>query len=640
MTDDSAVAEHARGELLRAAECAVEPIHLPGRIQSHGILLGIDVISSVINVASANAREWLGRPLTELGSPTLEWCVASGSHVDPVRVELLGSAWDAIVHHVADRAIVELEPAVASMEFARTSVVGAIQRLGRLTEVAAVRAETVEEIRRVTGFDHVMLYHFHDDGHGEVVAEARADDVTPYLGLHFPASDIPAQARRLYLTKVSRAIVDTEDAGTPLLTLDPAEPPLDLSLGELRAVSPHHLQYMRNMGQASTVSLSLISEGRLIGMVTCAHREQRRIPVLLRRALEVLAGQLTLQLVSLQAIERLSRAIAVREARTALLAPLAASGDVLDTLLTGRTTILDLVPADAAIAQLDGVTRARGDLGATDPADVVAEIAGAALATDSLAATHPALAAALPGFAGLLAVPLADNRGTLVLLRREAGRVVRWLGDLGDANRDTALSPRRSFAEWKQSVSDTAQPWGELVDEAADLGRELDDVLFRREEVRRAELADIDPLTGLRNRRFLDERLETPATGALLFLDLDDFKSINDRHGHEVGDEVLLTVAQRIRDTCRAGDEPVRLGGDEFVVLCADVDEHEALAIAERLITAIGRPIRSAIAGRLTVTASCGVVEVRSALTGGQLLEAADAAMYRAKRDGRNRASR
>src|SRR5690606_6418130 len=118
-------------------------------------------------------------------------------------------------------------------------------------------------------------------------------------GLHFPSSDIPPQARRLYLSKVSRQIVDARDPGIPLVSLAGDPRSIDLSLAELRSVSPYHLEYMRNMGQAATVSLSLVDQGRLIGMITCAHREPRRLPVLLRRSLEVLATQISLQLGSM-----------------------------------------------------------------------------------------------------------------------------------------------------------------------------------------------------------------------------------------------------------------------------------------------------------------------------------------------------
>lgn len=648
MPDDAALDFHEASERQRLAECSVEAIRTPGRIQSHGILLGVDAISGTVTVASENAGSLLGRHVSDLGSPTVEWAVASGAHIDPVHVELAGRAYDAITHALGDRAIIELEPADTSLEYARTSVVGAIQRLSQHAEVDEIRRRTVETVREITGYDRVMMYHFHEDGHGEVVAEASEPGMEPYEGLHFPASDIPAQARELYLTKLSRAIVSTTDPGTPLLALERETGAvevsgLDLSQAELRAVSPHHLQYMRNMGQATTVSLSMISDGRLIGMITCAHRTERRMPILLRRALEVLATQVTLQLVALQSIQRLSRTLLMRERRTALLAPLTASGDVLTTLLDGRETVRGLISAEGVLARVGGVVRAAGDVPAGDRIAIVDAVGDRAFATDALATTHPELAALLPGFAGLLVVPLGDG-DRLLFLRREAAQVVRWLGDLGAGNRADPLSPRRSFSEWQQSVSGTSLPWGEAEADAAELGRELRDVLARRANARLAELALIDPLTGLHNRRHLLDQLELAVAdggrNALLFVDLDRFKKVNDGYGHEFGDVVLTTIARRLRDDSRPDDVVARLGGDEFVLLCRDAGLEEATAIAQRLLAAVAEPVETEGRPTVTVTGSFGIAAIDPGRSAAENLDRADAAMYRAKDGGRNRAAR
>ena len=299
-------------ERQRLEECVKEPIRTPGRIQSHGILLVVDTASFEIVVASENASEWLGHSVAELGSPSLEWIVASEPHGDPVRVELNGHRFDAVTHALDARVVVELEPVDDGPQLPTPSVVGAIRALGAIGDPDALRQAAAEEIKRITQFDRVMVYRFFPDGHGEVAGEAAEPDMESYRGLRFPASDIPQQARSLYVTKLSRAIVSTTDQGTPLLASDPGAAALDLGHAELRAVSPHHLEFMRNMGQASTVSFSLIGDGRLVGMITCAHRTERRMPILLRRALEVLTTQVTLQLESLESIARLRRDLSIR----------------------------------------------------------------------------------------------------------------------------------------------------------------------------------------------------------------------------------------------------------------------------------------------------------------------------------------
>ena len=627
-------------ERRRLEECVTEPIRTPGRIQSHGILLVVDTASFEIVVASENASEWLGHSVAELGSPSLEWIVASEPHGDPVRVELNGHRFDAVTHALDARVVVELEPVDDGPKLPTPSVVGAIRALGAIGDPDALRQAAAEEIKRITQFDRVMVYRFFPDGHGEVAGEAAEPDMESYRGLRFPASDIPQQARSLYVTKLSRAIVSTTDQGTPLLASDPGEAALDLGHAELRAVSPHHLEFMRNMGQASTVSFSLIGDGRLIGMITCAHRSERRMPILLRRALEVLTTQVTLQLESLESIARLRHDLSIRERRANLLSDVFAADEVLQGLAEQGDELLEMVGADGALLLLGGVSRSIGTVPDGDRSVLLAAVGTEYLCTDELEHTHAGLAALLPGFAGLLVVPAAD--GALVFFRREVTQVIRWLGDQSAGNRDTPLSPRRSFSEWRQSVRGTSLPWGSTAEEARDLGHELTRVIDRRAETRLARLALVDHVTGLRNRRAFEQHLDRGVAegheGAVLFIDLDGFKEINDGHGHETGDTVLRTVADRLTAASRDTDVIARLAGDEFVVLSPGTPTAGAEVLAARLIDAIAAPIETP-AGVVGVTASCGVVDLLSGRRPKQVLDAADAAMYRAKKAGRNRVS-
>lgn len=636
-------------ELRRLEECAKEPIRTPGSIQSHGTLLGVDAATATVVVASEDAAAWLGRPIADAGHAALEYAARTGNAVDPVRVEWNGAPADAVVHRVGDLAIVELEPVIEGVEYVRTGVVGAIQQLSMITNVEELRREAAVALRRLTGFDRVMIYTFHDDGHGEVVADERAADLEPYLGLHFPSSDIPPQARRLYVTKQCRAIVNTSDPGLPLVAL-PGTPyaddvrTLDLSHAELRSVSPYHLQYMRTMGQASTISFSLVERGRLVGMITCAHRTVKRLPVLLRRSLEVLATQIGMQLTSIGEIERLRHTVAVRERRAALLAPLYASDDIPSALLDGPRTVLDLVPAAGVAVRLDDETRTTGTVPPLPVIDrLLALLAGAPFVSECLEQDRPDLADLLPGVAGLLVVPLDAEGDTLVFFRGEVAREIAWLGDPGMTNRPDQLSPRTSFSAWRQSVRGRSEPWGPVAAEATDLARDLEAAIQRRAESRLAELAMRDALTGLFNRRYLVERLATPGPvgpdgKALLFVDLDDFKRINDEHGHDIGDGVILEAARRLLAHSRAHDVVVRFGGDEFVVILDGIAGADIPAIAQRVVTALAVPM---VVGThiVAITASCGIVVAEPGSSREGLLEAADAAMYRAKRAGRNQVS-
>ncbi|WP_426322128.1 diguanylate cyclase domain-containing protein [Microbacterium sp. E-13] len=630
-------------ELLRLEQCSAEPIRTIGRIQSHGVLFGIDETTGVVVVASENAEQWLGRDLREAGSEVLTWAIGHGAALDPVRGEFEGAVYDVIAHRGTSPLLLELEPAVPGMDYVRTGVVSAIQRLAGISDPGELRRTAAREIKDITGYDRVMCYQFHDDGHGQVVADEREPDMEPYFGLHFPASDIPAQARALYIEKRSRVIASTDDPGLALQTLLPEEAPVDLGVTELRAVSPHHLEFMRNMGQASTVSFGIVVDDRLVGMFTCAHRTPRRLPVLLRRALEVMATQVATQLAAAEQIRRLRRQLEARERRIALIAPIYGRTDAGAVLMGGERTVLDAVPADGALLRIGGELHTVGVVPAPDRLfAVVDELGPGRHVSEALPLERPELAVEIPGVTGLLVVPVGAEGDALVFVRSEVSRTVDWLGDQRPGNRDSPLSPRRSFSAWRESVTGRSLPWGEHAQDAFDLGDEIRAAIAARTQAELAELALRDALTGLHNRRFLYDRLdELVGSGkpvAVVFFDLDGFKLVNDSHGHEMGDAVLATIGRRLSGAARSSDVVVRLGGDEFVIVCVDAGPEEAAVIASRALAAITEPIVVRDA-EVRVHGSAGIVAAERGIAPAELLDAADAAMYRAKRDGGGRVS-
>jgi diguanylate cyclase (GGDEF)-like protein len=366
--------------------------------------------------------------------------------------------------------------------------------------------------------------------------------------------------------------------------------------------------------------------------------------VLLRRALEVLATQIGTQLSAAQQIRGLRRQLEARERRVAIVAPLYGRADLATALLSGTRTVLDVIPADGVLLQYGDAVHT---LGVVPPPsvllDVVDELAAGRFVWEALPVEHPELAVEIPGVAGLLVVPLGPEGDRLVFVRGEVARDIEWLGDQGMGNRDTALSPRRSFSAWRESVTGQSLPWGEHAEDAFDLGEEIRAALVARSQAELAELALRDALTGLHNRRFLDDRLDALLASArpslaVIFFDLDDFKAVNDTRGHEVGDAVLAAVGKRLARVARASDMVVRLGGDEFVIVCVGATEADAHQVAARAVAAVAAPIAVEDAV-VTITLSAGVVAAKGPTTAADLLAAADAAMYRSKHAGGGRAS-
>ena len=633
-------------ERARLEECSSEPIRTPGSIQPHGVLFGFDRETRRVVVVSENSEQFvgltpqaiLGQTAEELmGDEAIPGLVLAAEGANPRDIEIGGRAYDAIVHRDGPMTFVELEPHLPEFNDrdSASATYAAANRLSHYSDRAVLLEQITQEYARLTGFDRVMVYHFHDDGHGEVVSETRVEGMEPYLGLHFPASDIPVQARALYLTKLSRAIVSTVTPPVPLLST--VGPDVDLTHAELRAVSPFHLQFMRNMGQASTVSFSLIYGERLIGMITCASNTEKRVPFLVRRNLEMLANQVALQLGALTDITQLQRRVRIQELRVSLLSKIVASDDIAGALLDGDFTVSDVIAADAVAVRLSGEVSRTDNAPDLEALHALEADTGLGFHSSFLLADRPDLAAAFPGFAGLLVVKLGDDGDYLAFFRREVIQTIDWLGDLAEQNRAETLSPRLSFSAWRQSVTEQSLPWDEAVTAASVIASDVSSALARREESRLATLAMLDPLTGLDNRRalttHLDRRQGSSGEVALLFIDLDNFKAVNDTFGHEAGDEVIIETARRLVETTRSDDRVVRLGGDEFVVMCENSSRAEAEKLALRITEAARQPIGDA---EYAITASVGIVTMASNSATSEMLEQADAAMYRAKQNGRN----
>jgi chemotaxis family two-component system sensor kinase Cph1 len=652
----------------RLNECAREPIHAPGAIQPHGALLVIDPHSMEIVQASANTGVLLGRAAGSLLGQRLD--VLTGSEAvaklraviaagvddapNPTAITVTGRAFDVILHEADGLVVAEFEPAGERGEADLLALLHqAVKRLSMAKSVSNARAAAAREIRLLTGYDHVMVYHFHPDGHGEVVAEEHAEGITPYLGLHFPASDIPAQARRLYLKKLSRVIASSDYEGAALVPeLNPRTGhPTDLSLAELRSVSPHHLQFMRNMGQGASMSLSLVHGGQLIGMITCSHREPLYLPYIGRRVCEILALRLMSQLSAVSENCRLTDQLQKQRLRSSLVQQMVAADNVAAALVRGDANVLDLLAADGATACIDGM---RVSAGQTPPEENIEAMVNLwrstardqQLVSESLSSDRPELATLLPGTEGLALFDLGSGGDYLVWFRNGILKSVNWLGEQSPANRNTPLSPRNSFRMWSQSVVGQADPWDPVaIAEARELRRDIDRVLLNRVQARLAHQGLHDALTGLPNRRLFTERLgqalERRTQGvpaSVLFIDLDRFKLVNDSFGHEVGDALILEAAERISGSTRSSDTVCRFGGDEFLVLCENTDAATAESIAERIVEAFREPVR--IDGvELRITVSVGITAAQEHHRPTDLLREADSAMYLSKNEGRNRSS-
>ncbi len=483
--------------------CADEPIAVPGAIQPHGALLAVTEPDLAVVVASAGASalfgaEVAGRTLADLLDPADLDRLRAGltgdlTELDQLRLQLPGGPVDLVAHRADGLLVTEWEPLAGAAEAGpawHRRLPSVLQRLSDTTGLEQLTDVLARDVRAVTGFDRVMVYRFDRDWNGEVVAEDRRRDLEPFLGLWYPAADIPAQARALYATNWMRLIPDARYTPVPLepATVPGTGRPLDLSGAVLRSVSPVHLEYLANMGVIASMSVSLIDRGRLWGLIACHHYSGPRRPSHADRvAAEFLGRTASLLLHTAAAAGDQDDVVGVAQRSADLVAAVGRAGRTPLPALTeddgtGRPTVLDLLPAAGAAVRLDGRLRL---LGETPPAERVGPLVAALLAagtpvTDALPRVLPAAADLAGTASGVLAVGL-DGGDFLAWFRPETPREVTWGGNPNktEVTASGRLSPRQSFEAWTEVVRGTARPWREhevaaaraLADQVAVVGR-------------------------------------------------------------------------------------------------------------------------------------------------------------------------
>lgn len=494
--------------------CDREPIHIPGAIQPHGVLLALDTDLRVrtvsVNCASllgVTPEEAIGRHLSELVGPEVVANVvdrdATGVPGPPMEVAEVDM--DVRVHRSGDRMIVELETLTSSDRTALTyqTARGAMARLGGTRTVAELAGNLAHEVRALTGFDRVMVYRFDAEWNGEVIAEVRRDDLNPFLGLHYPATDIPAQARRLYTVNWIRLIADIGYTPVPLHPVfDPGSgEPLDLSFSTLRSVSPIHVEYLSNMGVTASMSVSIVVDGKLWGLVACHHYSGPHRPSQDARAAAEFLGQVASQVVvERERSDAREAALATQATVTGMMARVSATNEPPLQALMDDPDLLTLLDAQGAALSYDGILTTRGTV---PPAAIMNRIAtelesplSYATSTDHVADVLPDLDPAdLPEAAGVLRIGSAPDRW-LLWFRPEQERYVDWGGDptnkllAATEGPEVRLSPRKSFEKWRQVVRGRSLPWTAWQVEAADtLGKHMIGVLLSRsrEQIAMAE---------------------------------------------------------------------------------------------------------------------------------------------------------
>jgi light-regulated signal transduction histidine kinase (bacteriophytochrome)/CheY-like chemotaxis protein len=499
-------------ELIDLSDCDREPIHQLGAIQPFGFLLAITpdwrialASENVIAFLGVAADEIIGLPLQALVAQHAfqAFCQSAARLRETATVErLLGlhvlvdveRRFDCALHLSGGHVVLEVEPSDEKREIEGATLIRSVMgRLGETHDFPEFLQGAVRDVKAVTGFDRVMIYRFERDGSGEVVAEAANPGIGSFLHHRFPASDIPQQARLLYLRVPFRIIADVHAEPVPITPLRDGAP-LDLSLSILRSVSPIHIEYLKNMGVSASLSISIVVDGKLWGLFACHHFSPCR-PAFEKRSLAELIGRLFS--IELEARERRMIANYNRASRGAvdrLLAAVASDASLLRQPQWILETVRALIPCDGAAAQIDGVPACWGrtppNAGLQSIFRRLNEITeGRIFATDCILDICSEAESYAAYAAGLLAIPISRQAGNyVVLFRQEKVRTVIWGGDPSKpphiAPHVARLAPRASFEAWREQVRLRSEPFTDAELEVAETLRvSLIEIVLRLADV-------------------------------------------------------------------------------------------------------------------------------------------------------------
>ena len=497
--------------------CAAEPIHIIGRIQSFGYLFSVSS-EWIVNHVSANCDELFGRPAQDLvGMPAGQLIADEALHDIRSRLQMLGAPdsvdrifgvdlagsgqlYDLAAHASGRSFIIEVEPASKGRRQDYVAYVRPmVDRMRNLESVVDLCKLAARQLRGLTGFDRVMVYRFEHDGAGEVIAESKSASIDGFLGMHFPASDIPAQARRLYARNILRIITDVDDPTVPIMpALDPNGDPLDLSMSGLRAVSPIHIEYLRNMGVKASMSVSIMREGQLWGLMACHHYEPLRLDYAVRTACELFGEFMSFLL----------EQTALRQANIQKNAAIRLHDEIMSRMRPGTSMIQAFegfsesigkaIEFDSIAGWIGGELVGHGHLPSKEQFARLARFLNTTGAnrvwhTDNLAQVYPPAAEFGADCAGLMSLPVSRApRDYIVLFRKTQELSVNWAGNphkpVEFGPNGARLTPRKSFELWKEHRQGFSIPWtGEEVAIADSLRITLLEVVLRMNDAAQHE---------------------------------------------------------------------------------------------------------------------------------------------------------
>lgn len=505
---------------INLASLEQEAMKLSGHIQPYGVLFVLEepdlkilqVSNNTYTVFGISPEKMLNKKLEEILDSFQVERLKSGlasddnfEFLNPTKVWARKNGdeyllFDSVFHRNKDGLLIlELEPAISQenipflsfYHLARASI-NQLQKSSNLRDFCQI---IVEEVRKVTGFDRVMLYKFDEDGHGAVIAEEKLESMEPYLGLHFPESDIPKPARNFFSSNWIRIIPDSKAERVAIFPENNPinERPLDLTFSILRSASPCHVEYLDNMGVGASLTISLIKDQKLWGIIACHHQTPKYVSYELRKACEFLGRVVFAEISTKEETEDYDYRMKLTYIQSALIDYMSQEENFIDGLVKHRPNLLELASAQGAAVCFGGNCTVIGETPKEEDINFLVQwlknnVTEEVFYTDSLSSIYPDAERFKNVASGLLAIPISKNNYVL-WFRPEVIQTVNWGGDpnqafeLHETEEGLLLSPRKSFNLWKETVRLTSLRWKQVEVEAAlELRKAIINIVLRQAE--------------------------------------------------------------------------------------------------------------------------------------------------------------
>ncbi|MGB3509359.1 MAG: ATP-binding protein [Microcoleaceae cyanobacterium] len=519
-----------------------EHIHLSGHIQPQGVLFVLKEPELTILQVSDNTFELFDIPAHKLLNQNLSYFL-NQNQMDKLRKSLENNPelktvnpiqlsvnttdksliLDGIIHRSQNCLILELEPAISETSLSFLNFYHSIRETASKMQSAAELKQLcqiiVEEIRKITGFDRVMVYKFDAQHNGSVIAEDKIETLNPLLGLNYPSLDVPPQARKLYTKNWLRLIADVNYQPVKII---PVKNPitneqLDLTLSILRSVSDCHREYLKNMGVGATMCISLIKNQKLWGLIACHHYSPKYVPYELRMACEFLGQTMSLELAYKENNEDYDYRLELKSVKSEIIEEISTAENFIDALVECENKLLNLVSAEGAILVSGDKIHKVGKIPPLITVEkliswVEEKLTKEVFYTDSLPKVYQKFEQYKDIASGLLALSISSAQKIYILwFRPEVMRKVDWAGDptpviKTEPNGNIKLCPRKSFELWKGTVKLTSLPWRKC---------EIDAAIELRNAIIKIVLKQADELAKLNSALQKSEAAEKEKTAQL-----------------------------------------------------------------------------------------------------------------------------